>query len=70
MWSSKLSFDTSLAVTGSADFSVKVWDTYNGRCLKSFNHDHIVRSVAISPDGTHILTGGHEKKLRSVLFII
>lgn len=65
VWSSKLSGgDAGKAVTGSADFSAKIWDTYSGDCLHTFSHNHIVRSVAINAAGTSILTGGHEKKLR------
>jgi serine-threonine kinase receptor-associated protein len=32
--------------------------------LHSFPHNHIVRSVAISPTCQHLLTGGQEKKAR------
>lgn len=32
--------------------------------LHSFPHNHIVRSVAISPSALHLLTGGQEKKVR------
>ena len=42
----------------------KVWDTYSGNCLHSFPHNHIVRSVALSPQISHLLTGGQEKKVR------
>jgi serine-threonine kinase receptor-associated protein len=64
VWSSKLSSDTSRAVTGSADFTAKVWDTYTGEALHSFPHNHIVRSVDISPAATQIVTGDQEKKIR------
>jgi len=64
VWSTKLSPDTSRAVTGSADFTAKVWDTYTGKVLHSFPHNHIVRTVAMAPDASHILTGGNEKKVR------
>lgn len=64
VWSAKLNEDASLAVTGSADFSAKVWDTFTGDVLHTFQHDHIVRAVDISPTGSHIYTGGMEKKLR------
>ena len=40
----------------------KIWDTYSGQPLHSFPHNHIVRSVAISP--SYLLTGGQEKKVR------
>lgn len=41
-----------------------MWDTYSGDILHSFPHDHIVRTVALSTNATHLLTGGHEKKVR------
>ncbi|CAG8547455.1 1331_t:CDS:2 [Diversispora eburnea] len=64
VWSAKLSKDASKAVTASADFTAKVWDTYTGDVLHSFTHGHIVRSTDISDDGTRIVSGGQEKKLR------
>ena len=37
VWSAKLNGgDAARAVTGSADFSAKVWDTYTGECLHTF----------------------------------
>lgn len=42
----------------------KVWDTYSGSILHSFPHNHIVRSVALSPTASHLLTAGNEKKVR------
>lgn len=42
----------------------KIWDSYTGNPLHSFPHNHIVRSVAISPMSGHLLTGGQEKKAR------
>lgn len=44
--------------------SSKIWDTYTGSALHSFPHNHIVRTVAISPSSSHLLTGGQEKKVR------
>ena len=65
VWCGKLSGgDASIAVTGSADFSAKVWDTFTGDCLHTFPHNHIVRTVAINAAGTKVVTAGHEKKLR------
>ena len=64
VWSTKLSVDGSRAASGSADFTAKVWDTYSGDPLYSFPHNHIVRTVAISPSSSHLLTGGQEKKVR------
>lgn len=64
VWSSKLSLDASRAASGSADFTAKIWDTYSGSPLHSFPHNHIVRTVAISPIASRLLTGGQEKKVR------
>ncbi|KAF7440808.1 hypothetical protein PC9H_001156 [Pleurotus ostreatus] len=64
VWSSKLSLDSSRAASGSADFTAKVWDTFSGKQLHSFPHNHIVRTVALSPTSQHLLTGGQEKKVR------
>ncbi|KIM60620.1 hypothetical protein SCLCIDRAFT_16276 [Scleroderma citrinum Foug A] len=64
VWSTKLSIDTCIAVSGSADFTAKVWDACSGKALHSFPHNHIVRTVAISPDTNQIVTGGQEKKVR------
>ncbi|KAJ8583051.1 WD40 repeat-like protein [Rhizopogon salebrosus TDB-379] len=64
VWCTKLSPDASRAASGSADFTAKIWDTYSGDVLHSFPHNHIVRTVAISPTSSHLLTGGQEKKVR------
>jgi len=64
VWSTKLSPDASKAASGSADFTAKIWDTYSGHPIHSFPHNHIVRSVALSPTSSHLLTGGQEKKVR------
>ncbi|KAI9250470.1 WD40-repeat-containing domain protein [Phascolomyces articulosus] len=64
VWSARLSKEAHRAVTGSADFTAKVWDTFTGQEMHSFAHQHIVRAVNFSPDGTKIVTGGQEKKLR------
>ncbi|CAO3630501.1 unnamed protein product [Mucor fragilis] len=64
VWSARLSRDSEKAVTGSADFSAKVWDTHNGQELHSFVHNHIVRAADFNEDSTKILTGGKEQKLR------
>lgn len=64
VWSARLSRDSEKAVTGSADFSAKVWDTHNGQELHSFVHNHIVRAADFNEDSTKIMTGGKEQKLR------
>lgn len=67
VWSARLSSDASLAATGSADFTAKVWDTFTGEQLLDLAHNHIVRAVAFP--GTpgradKLATGGMEKRLR------
>lgn len=66
VWQARLSADAKLAVTGSADFSAKVWDTHTGEALHTLPHNHIVRAVAFpsAPSPTMLATGGPEKKLR------
>lgn len=64
VWSARLSNDSEKAVTGSADFSAKVWDTHNGQVLHTFLHQHIVRAADFNSDSTRIMTGGKENKLR------
>lgn len=66
VWSARLSEDASLAATGSADFSAKVWDTFTGETLGTLQHNHIVRAVAFPPGQRPgvLATGGMEKKLR------
>lgn len=51
-------------LTISLSLNSKVWDTFSGDVIHTFQHDHIVRAVDISPSGSHIFTGGMEKKLR------
>ncbi|KAK5115683.1 hypothetical protein LTR62_000772 [Meristemomyces frigidus] len=66
VWSARLSEDATLAATGSADFSAKVWDTFTGECLFTLQHEHIVRAVAFPPAErpSIVATGGMEKRLR------
>ncbi|OLL21922.1 Serine-threonine kinase receptor-associated protein [Neolecta irregularis DAH-3] len=64
VWSARLSTDAGKAITGSADFTAKVWNTYTGSEQTSLPHEHIVRSVDFSPDACQAITGGHEKKVR------
>jgi len=65
VWSSRLSSDASLAITGSADFSARVWDTFSGACTAELEHAHIVRAVAMPGQGTdRCATGGMERRVR------
>ncbi|CAE6420042.1 unnamed protein product [Rhizoctonia solani] len=64
VWQTKLASDSARALSGSADFTAKLWDTYTGKPLVSLPHEHIVRTVALGPGGAQGMTGGQEKKLR------
>ncbi|KAI8993626.1 WD40-repeat-containing domain protein [Pilobolus umbonatus] len=64
VWNARLSQDANKAVTASADFSAKVWNTLTGEEVHSFSHQHIVRAADFSKDGTRIITGGKEQKIR------
>ncbi|KAF4316918.1 hypothetical protein G195_009673 [Phytophthora kernoviae 00238/432] len=64
VWSAKLDNEAEFAATGSADFSVKIWDALTGDVVATLEHKHVVKSVAFSTDGARLLTAGHEKLLR------
>ncbi|KAJ3119442.1 hypothetical protein HK100_000315 [Physocladia obscura] len=63
VWATKITPNATLSVTGSADFTAKVWDNVTGQPIISFEHAHIVKTVDVSDDGRYVLTGGNEKKL-------
>lgn len=50
-----------LAATGSADFSAKIWDLSTGNEKLSLPHKHIVRAVELTSDGSHLTTGSADK---------
>jgi len=64
VWSADINAQATQAVTGSADYTAKVWDALSGKEIHSFNHSKIVKSTHFSRDSTKILTGGQDKILR------
>ena len=58
VWSMKLNDPGLRAVTGSADFSARVWDALSGLELCQFPHKHIVRTVDFAHCSQRIVTGG------------
>ncbi|MFN3605513.1 MAG: WD40 repeat domain-containing protein, partial [Leptonema sp. (in: bacteria)] len=51
-------------VTGSEDKTIRVWDLKNGRLIRTIRppigsgNEGMIDSVALSPDGRHIVAGG------------
>jgi WD40 repeat protein len=60
-----LSGDGRQALSGSADGTVKVWETATGRCLQTFE-EHVggVTSLALSGDGRYALSGSADATLK------
>ena len=57
--------DGRTALSGSNDYTLKLWDIASGRELRTFKgHTGNVRSVAISPDGRTALSGSDDKTLK------
>jgi serine-threonine kinase receptor-associated protein len=64
VWGVALNRTATLAASGAADFSAKIWDAVSGEEKSNFQHNHIVKSVAFDEDSTHLLTGNNEKLMR------
>ncbi len=53
-----------VALSGSDDHLLKLWDVATGHEIKSFEgHRNTVKSIAFSPDGKYVLSGGQDKML-------
>jgi WD40 repeat protein/serine/threonine protein kinase len=60
-----LSRDGRLALSGSADHTLRLWEAATGQCLNTFTgHTEWVTSVALSADGRHALSGSADRTLR------
>jgi WD40 repeat protein len=60
-----ISADASLALSASADKTLRVWSLRTGKCLAIFKgHLDIVVSVAISPDESFALSASEDRTLR------
>lgn len=54
-----ISPDGQTLVSGSEDYSIKVWNLHTGALLRTFyGYSDFFYSVAISPDGQTIVSGG------------
>src|SRR5262245_37527743 len=62
IYSTAFNKDGTLAATGSFDKSVRLWDPATGKQLREFSgaagHQGLVLSVAFSPTGDQIASGG------------
>ncbi|CAF0740896.1 unnamed protein product [Brachionus calyciflorus] len=64
VWGATINKEATLAATGAADFTAKLWDAKTGTELNSFSHRHIVKSVDFSLDSQYLVTGCNDKNLR------
>ena len=65
VWSLAFSLDGALLVSGSDDWTVKLWDIQTGGVIKTFcGHTDVVFSVSISPDCTTIASGSSDHTIR------
>lgn len=64
VWGVALNRMATLAASGAADFSGKIWDAITGEEKCSFQHNHIVKSVAFSEQASLLVSGSNEKLLR------
>lgn len=59
-----MSPDSTWAVSGSKDKTIKTWDLETGRCRATLEgHKNEVRSVAITPNGARILSGSWDQTI-------
>jgi len=66
-WVFSVSFspDGQYIVSGSKDFSVRVWSAESGELVRTLEgHTAVVHSVSFSPDGQYIVSGSKDKSIR------
>jgi WD40 repeat protein len=51
-------------VSGSADYTIRVWEATTGKEIARMTHDSNVRAVTFSPDGNYIASGSSDNTVR------
>jgi serine-threonine kinase receptor-associated protein len=64
VWSVALNAKATLAASGAADFTGKIWNAVSGEEMHTFQQQHIVKSVAFNRDSQYLVTGSNEKLIR------
>uniref|UniRef100_A0A182JJG1 Serine-threonine kinase receptor-associated protein n=1 Tax=Anopheles atroparvus TaxID=41427 RepID=A0A182JJG1_ANOAO len=64
VWGVALNESATLAASGAADFTGKIWNAVTGEEVHSLQHNHIVKTVAFSHDSQYLVTGSNEKLVR------
>ena len=65
IWSVDMSRDWTLALSGSEDKTIKLWDINTGECLRTFNgHSDTVRCVRFGHDGSYLVSGSWDNTAR------
>jgi len=64
MWSARLNSTATQALTGSADYTAKLWDAMSGNELHTFVQGRVIKAVSFSQDDKKMVTGGQDKILR------
>jgi WD40 repeat protein len=60
-----MSHDGMLAVSGSDDKTLKVWDLTTGKLIRTLEgHADSVNAVAMSSDGTRVVSGSYDNTLK------
>ncbi|PRP74834.1 WD40 repeat-containing protein [Planoprotostelium fungivorum] len=64
VWSAQINVKADRVITGSADYTAKIWDALTGEEIHTFTQNRIIKTVQFSKDDSKILTGGQDKILR------
>ncbi|KAK8816800.1 hypothetical protein WA577_002197, partial [Blastocystis sp. JDR] len=63
VWSAQVNKNATRVVTGSADFSGRLWNAVTGELLHVFPEKHIVKAACINLDSSLVAFGGKSKEV-------